>query len=444
MRRKGTAAALMALILSTAPAPAVDWDKVGEEALAYLQQYIKINTSNPPGDVIEAARFLRKILESNGIAVEWYEPLPGRKANLVARLGGSGAGKPVLLLHHMDVVPADPSRWQLDPFGGIIKDGYIWGRGAMDMKGLGIIHLMTMLTLKREKVPLSRQVIFMAVADEEIGGGLGAQYMVEHHYDKLDPEYVFDEGGFGSRDVLAKDRLVYGISVAEKRVQWLRLIAEGEAGHGSQPLEPNANNILVRALARAIGFNEPPQSNPVLEEMRRKLGSLAENKFTNAIQHNTVSLTTLRAGVGAPPKVNVIPSRSEATLDCRLLPGQPVAGFLDKLRSLIADDRIKIETIYSSVAPPGSPFDTALFKVIERVIARHDPDAVTVPMLIPYGTDSNLFRTKGAKSYGFTPVVVSLRDVSSMHSDEERMPVEGFKRGIRMFYDIISEFCGRR
>ena len=189
------------------------------------------------------------------------------------------------------------------------------------MKALGMIHLYAFLSLKRAGTPLSRDVIFMAVADEEIGGELGARWMIEHRYPELDPEYVLDEGGFGSRDLFVDGKLVFGISVAEKKIVWLKVRAEGVAGHGSQPHQQNPNDHLVRALTRLLSHPLPTLSVPVLEQLRTELGPLEENKFTRAIQHSTISLTSLRSGVGEPVKVNVIPSVAEATLDCRLLPG---------------------------------------------------------------------------------------------------------------------------
>ncbi|MCA9470107.1 MAG: M20/M25/M40 family metallo-hydrolase, partial [Nitrospira sp.] len=189
---------------------------------------------------------------------------PG-KINLAARLKGSGKAKPIVLIHHMDVVPADTSRWRIDPFGGELKDGYIWGRGAIDMKGTGVLQLYAFLTLARQQVSLNRDVIFLAVSDEEIGGTMGTRYLIEHHYDELDPEYVLDEGGIGSREVFVNGKLVFGISVAEKRAFWLRLTARGIAGHGSQPHDQNPNNKLMRALDRL--FSQPflTVSNSILD-----------------------------------------------------------------------------------------------------------------------------------------------------------------------------------
>jgi len=219
---------LLFLLLPATPTMGqeVDWKATVGEAVGTLQAYLRFNTTNPPGDVTEAANFLQDILQQEGLTVTRYEGVPG-KINLAARLKGTGNAKPILLLHHMDVVPADASRWPVDPFGGELKDGYIWGRGAIDMKGTGVLQLYAFLTLARQKILLDRDIIFLAVNDEEIGGTMGTRYLLGHHYDELDPEYVLDEGGVGSREIFVDGKLVFGISVAEKRAFWLRVTAHG-------------------------------------------------------------------------------------------------------------------------------------------------------------------------------------------------------------------------
>ena len=249
MRRLSVLVLLGALLPIPAAAQAPDWNAVEAEAIRTIQSYVRINTSNPPGDVTKAADFLTALLKREGIPVTRYESAPGRSI-LVARLKGTGPAKPLLLLHHMDVVPTDPTRWQHDPFAAEIADGKIWGRGTMDMKGLGVVQLMAFLLLKRQNVPLARDVILMAVPDEEVGGKLGAEWMRTNHYAEIDPEFILDEGGFGSRDLFAPGKLVFGISVAEKKILWLKLRAEGVAGHGSQPHDQNPNDRLICALGR--------------------------------------------------------------------------------------------------------------------------------------------------------------------------------------------------
>ena len=437
--------ALLPLVLLLTPlgarAQEINWEQTADEAVRTLTDYIRIDTSNPPGKVTTAAELLSGVLRAEGVEVTQYESAPG-KVNLTARLAGSGHGKPILLLHHMDVVPADRTRWGVDPFGGVSKDGYVWGRGAMDMKALGMIHLYSFLSLKRAGAPLSRDIIFMAVADEEIGGELGARWMIENHYQELDPEYVLDEGGFGSRDLFVDGKLVFGISVAEKKLVWLKVRAEGVAGHGSQPHAQNPNDRLVRALTRLLSHPLPSSPVPLLEQLRTELGPLGENKFTRAIQHSTISLTTLRSGVGEPVKVNVIPSVAEATLDCRLLPGTSTDEWLAEIRRRLDDPEIELEVLYESDDSVVTPYEGGLYGALAKAIVRHDPDATVVPILIPYGTDSNAFRHKGAKSYGLTPLILTADVVSSMHGDAERVPITDMGKGIRIFYEALAEIAG--
>ena len=310
-----------------------------DEITRLLQDYVRIDTSNPPGDTRKAADFLAAVLEHEGIPVTRYESAPG-KAIVYARLKATispAAGKAIILLHHMDVVPADRSQWKMDPFAGIVKDGELWGRGSFDMKGQAVAQIVAFLRLKREHVPLSRDVILLAEPDEEVGGALGARWMIANHYAELDPEYVIDEGGFGSRDLFAPGKLVYGISVAEKKIVWLKVRAEGVAGHGSQPTDTNPNDRLVKALGRLLGQPLPAGDFSVLKTMNAKVGTFAPNKFTNAITHSTIALTWIRSGVGEPAKINVIPSVAEAGLDCRVLPGTTKDQWMDEIKRRLGD-----------------------------------------------------------------------------------------------------------
>ncbi len=425
-------------------AAAVDWAAVGREGIELLSRYVQIDTTVPPGMTIESADLLEDFLKREGIESRRFDSESGVTTNLLARLEASvpAQGKPILLLHHMDVVPADASRWGRDPFGGEIAEGRLWGRGAMDMKGIGVLHLMALAALKRQAVPLERDVLLLAVSDEEVGGERGARFMLEHHPDLLDVEYVFDEGGFGASDVLAEGRLVFNIAVAEKKIVWVKLTAQGVAGHGSQPHPENPNDRLVAALNRILAMPAMGEAPPVVRELRSRVGELADNKFTHAITHTTTSLASLRSGVGVPPKVNVIPSVAEATLDNRLLPGVSADAFVAALRDVVADPAISIEVVYESGGTPVTAWDSSLFEIVERAILRHHPDAIVTPSPIPYGTDSNTFRLRGAGAYGLAPLVISLDIVSSMHGDAEGVPTQGFGTGVRIFFEILSEYAG--
>lgn len=436
--------ASLALAALAARGHSAPGDQSQDEATRLLDQYVRIDTSNPPGDTRKTADFVAGILEREGIAVTRYESQPG-KAIVVARLKASTnppAGKAILLMHHMDVVPADRSRWSTDPFVPAIRSGDMWGRGSMDMKGLGVAHILAFVNLKRQHVPLTRDVVLMAVPDEEVGGALGARWMIQNHYAELDPEYVLDEGGFGSSDLFAPGKLVYGISVAEKKIVWLRVRAEGVAGHGSQPNDQNPNDHLIRALARLLSEPMPANDFSMLQIMKARVGTFAANKFTNAIQHSTISITWLRSGVGEPPKINVIPSVAEVGLDCRVLPGTTRDQWIAEIKRRLGEPALKVELISESDDPIVTPQDTPLYRNLEAAVKRRHPDAIVTPILIPYGTDSNAFRPKGAKSYGFFPASLPADVVSSMHGDTEHVPLAAISEAAQVFFDAIKGMAG--
>jgi acetylornithine deacetylase/succinyl-diaminopimelate desuccinylase-like protein len=454
MTRMWIVGAIALVVAVAGPAPAQSTD----EATHLLREYVAIDTSNPPGDTRKAADFLASVLERDGIAVTRYESAPG-KAIVYARLKATvspPAGKAVLLLHHMDVVPADRTQWKTDPFTPTIRNNELWARGAMDMKGQGVAQLLAFLRLKRERVPLSRDVILLAEPDEEVGGAMGARWMIANHYAELDPEYVIDEGGFGSRDLFAANTLVYGISVAEKKIVWLKLRAEGVAGHGSQPNDQNPNDRLVRALGRLLAPDTPgargagaplqgagSRDPSILDVMHAKVGAFAENKFTNAIQHSTIALTWFRSGVGDPPKINVIPSVAEAGIDCRVLPGTTKDQWIGEVQRRLGDPSIHIEVINESDDPVVTTQDSPLFRNLEAAIKRRHADAVVTPMLIPYGTDSNAFRPRGVKAYGIFPAILSAEIAASMHSDAERMPLDGISEAVQVFFEALRDTLAR-
>jgi acetylornithine deacetylase/succinyl-diaminopimelate desuccinylase-like protein len=440
------------LVLSQGHIQAQVPEAAREEITRLLTEYVRIDTSNPPGDTRKAADFLASILEREGIPVTRYESAPG-KAIVYARLKATvspTAGKAILLLHHMDVVPADRAQWKTDPFTPTVQGGDLWGRGSMDMKGQGVAQLVAFLMLKRQNVPRTRDVILLAEPDEEVGGALGARWMIANHYAELDPEYVIDEGGFGSTDLFAPNKTVYGISVAEKKIVWLKLRAEGVAGHGSQPTDTNPNDRLVRALARLLAEPGAPEPSPagapqsarapsVLDMMQAKVGAFARNKFTNAIQHSTISLTWLRSGVGDPPKINVIPSVAEAGLDCRVLPGTTRDQWIAEIKRRLGDPAITIELINESDDPVVTSQDSPLYRNIEAAIKRRHPEAIVTPLLIPYGTDSNAFRPKGVKSYGIFPALLPADVVASMHGDGEHVSLASVREGTQVLFEALRD-----
>lgn len=417
------------------------------EAVALLKDYIRIDTTNPPGNELKSAQFLAELLKKEGIPAEIFVSTPGR-ANVLATLRAARPTQPpLLLLHHMDVVPAEAAAWEQPPFSGAEKDGYIWGRGALDTKTTGVLHLMALLRLKREGVPLNRNVHLLAVADEEAGGHWGAQWMVENHWDKMSPGFVIDEGGFGLKGVLTADQTtVYACAVAEKKVFWLRVTADGTSGHGSMPHSDNPNDILRRALARIeLTFirsgGRPPE---IVKELERRLPRLRKSPLTEAIRHNTLAVTSLQSWSGdvQNPKINVIPARAQATLDCRLLPGENDEVLLEKLRRAVDDDQVTIEVVMRSLnRDPVNGYRSALYDALEASINKHDPGAVVTPFMMPAATDSRYFRGRGAVCYGLAPVVLNDEEYRLLHAANERVPAARLEKAMAIMYDWVRIFC---
>ena len=325
----------------------MNWDHLLDEAARYLREYIRIQTVNPPGNEVEGVRFFKKIFDAETIPCQVFEPSPGR-GNLLATLKGSGKKKPVLLLSHMDVVPVEKEQWSVDPFAGTIRDGYLYGRGALDDKSMGIVEMMALLILKREKVPLARDILFFATADEETGGGLGVEWAVENISSLREAEFALNEGGYV---VLNEEGVAdrYEISSGQKVLFQLQLRARGTSGHGSMPRPDNPNVKLVQALERVTQWEtpynllpmvkeyflkmapkQPPDERPFFEDLEKGLRDpafskrLTSNPIHNAMIRDTISLTVLQGG----SKVNVIPSESTAMIDCRLIPGSSKETFL--------------------------------------------------------------------------------------------------------------------
>lgn len=428
-------------VLLFALAPALqagepDWPGIEKQALELLQKYVQVQSVNPPADTRAAAALLKSALERNGLEAQVFDSGPNGQTNLLVRIAGRDRSKkPLMLMNHMDVVPVDRAAWTIDPFAAVIRDGKLWGRGSLDMKSIGVQHLMALVALHQAGIVPERDIVMLSTADEETDGIYGIRWMIANHYQDLDPEYVLDEGGFGTRDILAPGKLVFGISVGEKQTVWLRVRARGTAGHGSQPVPDNANVILMNALQKAMAL-PPTEPHPIVAEMIRQVGPLARNRYSDAIQRNTVSLTTLAAGVGSPVKVNVIPSASEATLDCRLLPGVDKDRFIADMKARINDQRVTLDLINSPVDAGVSDSRTPLFAAIRKAVLAAHPDATVVPMLVPHGTDSVNLRKRGVVAYGLTPMVLDLEG-AAMHGDAERVPVAGFLKGIRIFYDVL-------
>jgi len=438
----------------------IDWQGVRDEAVEILRKYIRINTTNPPGNEMEAARYLEGILRKEGVETMVYESAP-RRGNLMAVIPGKKQGKPLILLNHMDVVPVETDKWDLDPFGGIIKDGYIYGRGAIDMKGNGVVELITMLLLKRHRIPLKRDVILLATADEEVGGRWGIKWMLERELRLKEAACVLNEGGC----VLVREHGEldhYEIATAQKVVAQFSLKAKGRTGHGSMPHGDSATVKLIRALNRIVEWKTPFVVIPLVKAYFANLAkvrppekakgyqdieaglrdpSFAEafiaNPQYNAMVRNTVTPTILKAG----QKINVIPSEAEAAFDCRILPGTSGEAFFAQLREVLKDEEIEIVPLpeFESNPLPPSPIDNELYQAIEQVARRKDPGCVVTPFLITGATDSRFFREIGVPCYDFSPFRLRLEDAKLVHGHNERISIENLGFASEAIFEIITE-----
>jgi len=450
---------VIVLLLSVDPCAAneIDWSKVRAEAVQLLQELIRIDTTNPPGNERAAALHIQKLLEAEGIETKVLDLSLGR-ANLYARIKGDGSRRPLILLSHTDVVMAEPGRWSVPPFSGEIRDGFVYGRGASDMKGTAAVHVTLMRLLKRLNVPLKRDVILLAVADEE-AGGLGARSIIENHSDLIrGAEFLLNEGDVA---YVKNGKLQqYGVDVMEKAALWLRITAKGPTGHGSVPLANSSVNRLLSALDRLRAWETriavPPavaqgyrvlaaqQSDPVLKAayadlekslrnpmLRRKL--LADSTL-NAEVRNTLTIT----GLHGSDKVNVIPGTAWAQIDARLLPGETPAGFIAKLRTVLKDPELEIEMLEGST-PTSSSADTALMSAIRTVAGRRDPSVPVIPTMLTSSTDSSKFRSVGITSYGFEPFKMDDGELDRSHGDDERLSVENVGFALQFLYEVLME-----
>jgi len=447
---------LALFVFRVAWAAEIDWRAVQEEAGELLSQYIQINTTNPPGNEIPAARFLQEQFAKEGIPAQVFESQPGRGI-VYARLKGTGEKKAVVLLNHLDVVPATEAGWEVDPFAGVIKDGYVYGRGAMDCKGVGTVEFLVLALLRRAGKPLKRDVIFLGTADEETGGKLGAGWFVDNHFDLIaDVEFLLNEGG----GIRIKDgKRSYHVAVAEKAPCWIQLEATGQAGHGSMPRPETAVTRLIRALEKirlyeteikvvpavqrffaALAQQQEPAKREHYRDLARALKDPAfrqeftANPFYNALVRNTIVPTVL---VGSN-KINVIPAQATAQLDCRLLPGEDPQAFVMELEKVVADPQVRFSVLLN-FPPLASEADTELFRAIKTVASHRDPEAPVVPAVLSGFTDSHYFRKKGIVSYGFTAIALAEEDFRRVHGLNERISLESLRAGIQTLMEVVEE-----
>jgi acetylornithine deacetylase/succinyl-diaminopimelate desuccinylase-like protein len=429
-------------------------------AVEWQREYLRIDTTNPPGNEARAAEFFKQILDQEGIETLVFNYAPGR-ADLWARIphNTSPARRPIILLNHMDVVTSDPSHWKVPPFSGEIVDGSIYGRGAQDMKNEGLAQFMVMVMLQREKVALDRDVIFLAVSDEEVNG-TGSDWFIAHERELLgNAEFLINEGGENLLESNGHVKFV-GVDVGEKAAFWLHLAARGRAGHGSLPIADSAPNRLVQALNRVVAYRTPLKVLPVVDEFLRTMAAYESpqraEKFRNIRQalqdknfqreverdeslnyllRDTISLTML----GGSEQTNVIPPEAWANLDVRLLPGDDPKEFLASIRQVLNDPNVSVEPLQPDFRlANSSPTDTALYRAIQKVSAKYFPGTPVVPRLDSGYTENQRYRPLGINSYGFTPYTSTEEEGSTEHGNDERIRVEEVRRGFRVLYDVVT------
>ena len=430
------------------------------QAVARLSEYLKIDTINPPGNESRGVAFLGGILERAGIPYETAESAPGR-GNIWARLKG-GRQPGLVLLHHIDVVPANRAYWDFDPLSGEVKDGYVYGRGAIDTKGLGIIQLQAFLALHESGARLNRDVVFVATADEEAGGFFGAGWLVENR-----PEifanigFLINEGGSGQS---VGERKVFMVEVTQKVPLWLKLTAHGRPGHGSSP---QVQTSVTRLLAAANRIAQTQFPARVIDPVRTMFHGIApfqngeiahqlaaidemvgdaefllalqlENPRLHALLRNTCSVTRLTGSA----KINVVPAEASAELDCRLLPDHDPQTFVRELEVLIADSNVTIDRIMG-FTPAVSSTRTPLYGLIVKVLRQRYPGAMVVPSVSTGFTDSHFFRDLDIDSYGFSPFLFEADEVRGVHGNNERISVENLEQGTDTMIELLKQFLLR-
>jgi len=441
----------------------INWQEVGEETVTRVRDLLRLDTRNPPGNEVRAAEYLRALFEAEGISSEIVGPAKDR-GTFIARLAGDGSAPPLLLMSHTDVVAVEPEKWTHDPFSGDIADGFIYGRGALDMKQTVTMEAMTMLLLKRTGVRLKRDVIYMAAADEECGGHEGAGWVVEHCPELIQAEYALNEGGGSGFEI--NGRRYYPVQTAEKGTVRLRIRTYGRPGHGSVPHNENAILKLAAILTRFAPDLLPVHFTGTLRgyiagiaaaqpaDVAQALHAVLADETTadaavdrlpleeqlkqrmHAMLRNTVTPTVLKAG----SQINVIPSEAEALIDGRNLPGWTPAMFLGELRSVLGNE-VEI-TLLDPSTPLEANLQSPLFNTIKDVLKERDPEATAVPFLLTGGTDAKHVTKLGTKVYGFAPGLYAGEGESRrVHSHDERVSVRSLHWGVRVLYEVVERFA---
>lgn len=441
----------------------INWHEAGDETVTTVRDLLRLDTRNPPGNEGRAADYLRVLFEAEGIPGDIVGPSNDR-GTFIARLKGDGSALPLLLMSHTDVVAVEPERWTHDPFSGDIADGFLYGRGALDMKQMVAMEAMTMLLLKRTGVPLKRDVIYMAAADEECGGHAGAGWVVAHRPELIQAEFALNEGGGSGFEI--NGHRYYPVQTAEKGTVRFRLRTHGRPGHGSVPHDENAILTLATLLAKCtpdllpvhftatlrgyitgIARVQPPDIAQALQAVladettadaavdRLPLEKALKERL-HAMLRNTVTPTMLKAG----SQINVIPSEAEAFIDGRHLPGWTPALFLEEIRSVLGSEG-EI-TFLDPSSPLEADLQSPLFHSIKDVLKEHDPEAAAVPFLLTGGTDAKHVTKLGTKVYGFVPgLYAGEGEGRRVHSHDERVSVRSLHWSVRVLYEVVERFA---
>jgi acetylornithine deacetylase/succinyl-diaminopimelate desuccinylase-like protein len=435
---------------------------LGDRTRQYLVDLVRLDTSNPPGSETRVADYLKQIADLHGIPCELLGGDP-RRQNFVARLKGSGKGRPLLLMAHSDVVPADRSQWTVDPFSGENRNGFIYGRGAQDDKSLLAAELAVMVEIKRRNIKLARDIILLSEADEE-AGSTGIEWMVQHQYPKIDAEFALNEGGF---ILETKDGpKIFNIETTEKIPTRIVLTSKGVAGHGSLPRSDNAVLHVSEALVKLSRADQPIHVNSTtrrylrdlsrlpeyswLEPLRRKLDDPATSQAIatqirardpeiDAMLHTTVVPTMLRAGF----KINVIPNTAEAQMDVRRLPGESKDEVLARFRQIVNDPEVEIALAPGPQMPAAEPsaLTTPLYLDMQRAIAHLYPRDVVVPFMSRGATDGSYLRAKGVAVYG-VPIFLREGGESRAHGNDERITPKDLEDGVELLWQMVLETAG--
>ncbi len=439
-----------------------NWAALGEEAVDLLRRYLMIDTTNPPGNEIAGARFLEDVLARDGIESETVESAPGR-ASLMARLRGDGSLPGIVLHHHIDVVYADRRYWTVDPFGGVIRDGYLYGRGAIDMKSTGIMHLAAVLAIKRAHIPLKRNLVFLATADEEAGSVYGARFVAGQHRHWLDgAEYAISELGGIEAHTGFKAPLGH-IVISEKTGLPLELTARSAPGHGSMPWPETAPHRLIRALDRLLKAERALRVLPEVQEYFSCLASVMPDdegagyddlaksfrddafrarflarRLHAAMVRTTFAVTMLKGS----EKRNVIPAEAWAGIDCRMLAGDDPDEIVAWVRRVIDDDQVEVRVTGEAKVPNLSPPDTELYKSLADALRRRAPGAVIAPEILVGFTDNWVFRGCGLHGYGWSPFIMDEGEWGRVHGNDERLSLENIREGARTYVEMLLGVAG--